>query len=135
MTTRSRAALLLVLLSAFAAGACAHRAGSAGAAADEPPDPLSKLRREIADLASPRGCKASAQCKAAPVGYNPCGGPRNYIVYCPLTTDEGALSGKLRELLQAEKERAAKSAPGDRCAPTPAVVAEAASGVCRAKER
>ncbi len=36
------------------------------------------------------------------MGNRPCGGPRDYLVYCPLTTDSARLFRKLRELERAE---------------------------------
>jgi hypothetical protein len=39
------------------------------------------------------------------VGWRGCGGPRAYLVYCPLSTDTVALMRKLEELKRAEMER------------------------------
>jgi hypothetical protein len=99
--------------------------------AEAQPDPIGDLRREVNELASPRGCKASSECKVAEVGYNPCGGPRVYMVYCGTSTDGARLSAKLGELEKAEKERG--SPPDERCVKPKRPTAEAANEICRAK--
>ncbi|CAA9338967.1 MAG: hypothetical protein AVDCRST_MAG11-2883, partial [uncultured Gemmatimonadaceae bacterium] len=38
----------------------------------------------------------------APLGVRACGGPREYIAYCPATTDSARLFAKLAELARAE---------------------------------
>ena len=63
-----------------------------------------RLDREARALAKSDGCSSSAQCRAAPVGDRPCGGPRDYVVYCARTTDSVALYRKLAELQSAERE-------------------------------
>ncbi len=50
------------------------------------------------------GCTQPGQCRTAPVGDRPCGGPRDYVVYCATTTDTVALFRKLEELKRAEQE-------------------------------
>jgi len=82
-----------------------HRAQSAlsnAMAADEAV--LARLRAEAQALARANGCPQSGQCRAAPVGAKECGGPRGYIVYCPLTTDTAALFRKLDEFKRADQE-------------------------------
>ena len=81
----------------------ALRAETALPASDTATDPeLHALEREAFVLANPDGCTAASQCRAAPVGNRPCGGPRYYFAYCPLTTDSAALFRKLGELAGAE---------------------------------
>ena len=83
--------------------ATALRAATALPASDTATDPeLHQLEREAFVLANPGGCVAVGQCRAAPVGNRPCGGPRYYFAYCPLTTDSAALFRKLGELSRAE---------------------------------
>jgi hypothetical protein len=62
-----------------------------------------RLEREARAMVSAEGCGAADQCRAAPVGDRPCGGPRDYIVYCARTTDSVALHHKLAELIAAER--------------------------------
>jgi hypothetical protein len=65
---------------------------------------LHRLEREAMALARAGGCASADQCRSAPVGNRPCGGPRYYLPYCPLTTDSVALFAKLAELAKAEGE-------------------------------
>lgn len=65
---------------------------------------IARLEREARALAKTDGCNSADQCRAAPVGERPCGGPRAYIVYCARTTDSAGLYRKLAELRQAEIE-------------------------------
>jgi hypothetical protein len=60
------------------------------------------LERRLRELAIAEGCDSSGQCKTAPVGERACGGPREYVVYCPLTTDEPALLAVVDSLKRAE---------------------------------
>ena len=74
-------------------------------ASDTMADPaLHRLEREAVALAKSGGCASVGQCRSAPVGNRPCGGPRYYLAYCPLTTDSAALFAKLDELSRAEAE-------------------------------
>ena len=74
-------------------------------AGDTATDPaLRRLEREAVALARAGGCASADQCRSAPVGNRPCGGPRYYVAYCPLTTDSAALFTKLAELSRAESE-------------------------------
>ena len=65
---------------------------------------LERLEGEARALAKVEGCGAAAQCRTAPVGSRPCGGPRDYLAYCAATTDSAALFRALDELARAEKE-------------------------------
>lgn len=72
---------------------------------EAPDDPnIQRLEREARALANADGCENSGQCRTAPVGNRPCGGPRTYLVYCSLTTDSAALFRKLEDLSRAEGE-------------------------------
>jgi hypothetical protein len=112
------------------AGACARTPGGSdgtrdSAVADAPDTPtppaaateadLERLEREARALAKAEGCEQSAQCRTAPVGDRPCGGPREYVVYCSLTTDSAALFRKLGELAAAEKAFNARSGMVSTC--------------------
>lgn len=65
---------------------------------------VATLESEVRALARATGCERTAQCRTAPIGVKGCGGPRGYIVYCPLTTDTAALFRKLGELERADRE-------------------------------
>jgi hypothetical protein len=74
-------------------------------ASDTATDPtLRRLEHEAIALAKADGCSSADQCRSAPVGNRPCGGPRYYVPYCPLTTDSTALFAKLAELARAEAD-------------------------------
>ncbi|MFN2566318.1 MAG: hypothetical protein ABR499_15075 [Gemmatimonadaceae bacterium] len=64
---------------------------------------VQRLEREARALARAEGCQAAGDCRAAPVGDRPCGGPRTYVVYCARRTDSAALYRKLDELARAER--------------------------------
>ncbi len=85
-------------------------------AADTMTDPaLRRLEREAIVLANAAGCNSVEQCRSAPVGNRPCGGPRYYVPYCPLTTDSTALFAKLAELSRAEGEYNRKAGLASTC--------------------
>lgn len=71
---------------------------------------IRRLEREARALATATGCSSADQCAAAPVGSRPCGGPRDFIVYCRLTTDSARLYRTLDEL--ARRERAWNATQG-----------------------
>ncbi len=64
---------------------------------------LRQVEQEVRALAKADGCTESAQCRAVPVGVKECGGPRYWLPYCPLRTDEALLRVKLQELETAEQ--------------------------------
>ena len=85
-------------------------------APDTMADPLlHRLEREAVALAKAEGCASAGQCRSAPVGNRPCGGPRYYVAYCPLTTDSAALFAKLGELSRAEGEYNQKNGLASTC--------------------
>jgi hypothetical protein len=77
--------------------------GKGGAQGPVSPATLDSLEREARALAKVDGCAEARQCRTAPVGSRACGGPRDYLVYCALTTDSAALFRKLSELEAAEQ--------------------------------
>jgi len=105
--TRSRGALVAVALIGLVT-ACATPAqrGRDSASADRPAVDdtarIARLEREARALASTSGCDAAASCRTAPLGSRGCGGPRDYLVYCPATTDTAALLRKVEELGRVE---------------------------------
>ena len=112
-------------------------------AAEQPADPqpassvfdkatVAKLEAEARALVKTEGCAGSGQCKAAPLGAKPCGGPRAYLVFCPLTTNELALTRKLDELRVAEERYNRESGLMSDCAMVTEPRVEAVNGICRA---
>ena len=65
---------------------------------------IQQLESEARAFARAEGCTAPGQCRTAPVGDRPCGGPRDYVIYCATTTDTVVLFRKLEELRSAEQE-------------------------------
>jgi hypothetical protein len=93
---------------------------------------VQRLEREARALVRAEGCQTGGECRAAPVGDRPCGGPRTYLVYCARTTDSVALYRKLDELARAERAYNQEQGLMSTCEfrTPPAVTAEA--GSCRA---
>ena len=94
---------------------------------------VERLEREARALARADGCNGVDECRAAPVGDRPCGGPRTYVVYCSLTTDSAALYRKLAELRDAEREWNRKRGIGSTCEFRSPPPLEAVDGTCRAR--
>jgi hypothetical protein len=96
---------------------------------------VARLEREARAMASAEGCSAADQCRTAPVGDRPCGGPRAYIVYCARTTDSLALHRKLAELIAAERELNEKTGAMSTCEFRLPPQVELVGGSCRASGR
>jgi hypothetical protein len=105
--------LLAALMLPLIASTCAKQQTASPAESDSAR--VVRLEREARALAKPDGCGGSEQCRAAPVGDRPCGGPRDYVVYCARTTDTVALNAKLAELVAAEREYNRKSGMASTC--------------------
>jgi hypothetical protein len=84
-------------------------------------------------LVNTSGCTADTQCAVAPVGSRACGGPRDYLPYCRLTTDSTRLFGKLAELETAEKALNAKSGAMSTCEFRQPPIVGISGQQCRAK--
>lgn len=92
-----------------------------------------RLEREAIALARTNGCSTAEQCRSAPMGNRPCGGPRYYVPYCPLTTDTAALFAKLKEVVAAENEYNRREGLMSTCEFRTAPELELAAGACRAR--
>ena len=108
-------------------------AGSPGVA-DSDTGRIARLEREARALAHAEGC-AAGQCRTAPVGSRPCGGPREYIVYCATTTDSAALFAKLDELAREEGEFNKRHELASTCEFRMEPATEVNGGICRAARR
>ena len=96
---------------------------------------LERLEAAAAALATVEGCAASGSCAAIAVGAKACGGPRYYLTYCRLTTDEARLRLQLDEVERFERAFNARYGIVSTCdLPLPPAV-EAAGGSCRASAR
>lgn len=140
MNMRQSLAILLVGL------ACAQppaESGTGGSSArpvisgDEQQDmtTLDRLRTEARQMARADGCATAGECRTAPMGAKPCGGPWEYLVYCSLTTDEPALRAHLERLRQFEDSLNRRYGRGSTCDMVlePSVTLD--GGSCRAAPR
>jgi hypothetical protein len=99
----------------LSAAQCQKQQDSPETADNSDQDRIARLEREARALANADGCSSADQCRAAPVGERPCGGPRDYVVYCARTTDSAGLYRKLAELRQAEMEHNKKTGAMSTC--------------------
>ena len=76
---------------------------------------LERLRSEARAMAKAEGCTAPGQCRSAPMGAKPCGGPWEYLVYCSVTTDEPALRAHLERLRVFEDSLNRRHGRGSTC--------------------
>lgn len=144
---RSTALTALTFLSIWgiSASACnTPRPAASSAAGDTPPsgatppahetsqERVQRLEREARALVRADGCSSSGECRAAPVGDRPCGGPRTYVVYCARTTDSAALYRKLDELARAERAYNREKGLFSTCEYRMPPRVEASGGSCRA---
>ena len=93
---------------------------------------VQQLEAEARALTKTEGCTSSEQCRAAPVGVKPCGGPRSYLPYCVLTTDERALLAKLDELKRAEEAYNRQTGAFSTCELVVEPPVEIVDGACQA---
>ena len=77
--------------------------GGGGGGGSAGPARIQELEAQARRLARTEGCTQADQCRTAPVGSRPCGGPREYLVYCAASTDSAALFRVLDELARAEE--------------------------------
>lgn len=110
-----RAVAALLVVGAACAAPQRRADDSVSSRSERPVDDRARLEREARALASTGGCASAGECRAAPVGWRSCGGPRTYIVYCAATTDSVALYRKLDSLKEAEIAYNAKSGMMSTC--------------------
>jgi hypothetical protein len=94
---------------------------------------VARLEQDARALVNASGCSADSQCTVAPVGAKACGGPRDYLPYCRLTTDSTRLFSKLAELEKAEKAWNAKSGAMSTCELRAPPIVGLSDQQCRAK--
>jgi hypothetical protein len=63
---------------------------------------LDSAYRAVRALAAPGPC-ADGNCTALPLGAKPCGGPWEYVSYCPTSSDAERLRGMAAELARVER--------------------------------
>jgi hypothetical protein len=76
---------------------------------------LRQIEERARALLSATGCTNPEDCRTAPVGSRPCGGPRTYFVYCRTSTDSAGLYRLLDELARAERAFNAKNQMASTC--------------------
>jgi hypothetical protein len=90
---------------------------------------LDEVMRRMRGLASTTGC-ADGSCEVIGLGRKPCGGPWEYVAYCPTTTDVVQLRAAANEVDRAERafnerygmtvsECSVAPYPSNGCAPRP----------------
>ena len=92
-----------------------------------------RLEREALSLVRTDGCATVAQCRSAPMGNRPCGGPRYHVPYCALTTDTTALFAKLAEVVRAEDDYNRRAGLASTCEMRMPSELELTNGACRAR--
>lgn len=90
-----------------------------------------ELSREALDLVKVDGCAKASECKVVGVGHKPCGGPREFIAYCPKKTNEKALQAKLDALARAEEAWQKEAGIKSNCALTRQPLPMLENGLCR----
>ncbi len=76
--------------------AACHAAGkSASPQVVRGEDSLTGRRAALLGLIGPPACEATAECRTAPLGAKPCGGPGQYVIYSTRTTDSARLATAL----------------------------------------
>lgn len=91
-----------------------------------------RLENRARAAARADGCAATGSCAAAPLGAKACGGPRDYVVYCRLTTDEGELTARLEALERFERAYNERYGIASDCAMVMPPTVAASGGSCRA---
>jgi hypothetical protein len=90
---------------------------------------------EAKAIARADGCGASGQCATMGIGERACGGPSEYVVYCPLTTDTAALRRKVADVARAERAFNQKYGIASTCEFRMPPAVENVGGTCRAPPR
>jgi hypothetical protein len=93
---------------------------------------VDRLMREAKALAHVDGCSAAGECAVQPLGARACGGPEDYVVYCPRSTDVAALKRKAAQLEREQKAFNAKYQIMSTCIFRQPPHATVVGGACRA---
>lgn len=93
---------------------------------------LQRLESHARAAARVEGCDAAGSCAAAPLGAKACGGPRDHVVYCRLSTDEAELTASLAALERFEREFNQRYGIASNCALEMPPAVGASGGSCRA---
>ncbi len=75
-------------------------------AGDSPePSSIEMLRQDVLSIVGEPLCQATAECRAAPMGVKPCGGPRSYIIYSTSSTDSVDLEAAVARFDSLDSQR------------------------------
>ena len=94
---------------------------------------LQRLDAAAAALASAEGCSDAASCATIAVGAKACGGPRHYLTYCRLTTDEDRLRRQVAEIERFERAMNERYGLASTCEFVAPPTIGVAGGSCRAE--
>jgi hypothetical protein len=102
----------------------------AGLALADPAADLAKLRADIDGLIGAGRCMNLVQCRVAPLGSTPCGGPSEYLVYSWISTDKAALETRIAEYNFLQEDVQKKQAAAGACVVPPEPVAACVNNRC-----
>ncbi len=91
---------------------------------------LEKLRAEIDKLIGAGKCMNLVQCRVAPLGASPCGGPSEYLVYSWISTDKGVLETRIAEYNFLQEDLQNKQPAVGTCVMLPEPVAACVNNRC-----
>jgi hypothetical protein len=126
-------ALLTAQVGAWAVMVLMGAGGAEGESGSKWKQRAETLASEARALANPRGCDKVEECELAGFGHKPCGGPREFIVWCSRTTDVKTLRARLETLEKAEKAWQAEAGLKSRCGLTRRPRLRWEDGVCLAR--
>lgn len=92
---------------------------------------LDRLKQQARSLAGTTGCAAGGECSAIGLGERPCGGPSEYVVFCPRTTDVQALREAVAVVARAERAFNDRYGIGSTCDYRTPPALELSAGSCR----
>ena len=93
---------------------------------------IERLKVDARAIARTTGCGSAAQCASIGLGVRACGGPSEYVVYCPASTDTAALRRKVAEVDRAERAFNEKYGLASTCEFRMPPTLEVSGGSCRA---
>jgi hypothetical protein len=93
---------------------------------------IERLKVDARAIARTTGCGPAGQCASIGLGVRACGGPSEYVVYCPASTDTAALRRKVAEVERAERAFNEKYGLASTCEFRMPPTLEVSGGSCRA---
>lgn len=89
-----------------------------------------ELYQQIQALTANRQADNVSQCRVAPLGHKPCGGPQSYLVYSVKNLDEATLLQKIEQYSQLSQARQEAAGLVSDCAIVPEPAVALKDGVC-----